>query len=159
MSGKRRKEELNLDGRRNDAVEPDAQRGIGGGVQSRVKPYAPEGVQNRLVRLERVAYSGPLPPASEVARYEETNPGMAERVLIMAERAQEGQLYLDKQNVRIGWGKIILSTVVSLSLVAAAIVAIILDPAWLAVPLGLGSFLAWLINEMSSRHDRMRQTP
>ncbi len=43
------------------------------------------------------SYSGPLPPASEFAKYNETLPGAAERILAMAEKEQD---FRQKQMVK-----------------------------------------------------------
>lgn len=38
---------------------------------------------------QQMSYSGPLPPSSEMRKYEEIAPGSAERILAMAEKEQE----------------------------------------------------------------------
>ena len=45
-------------------------------------------VQRRVQTVE-AAYSAPLPPASQLAQYEEVVPGAGERIIAMAERTEE----------------------------------------------------------------------
>lgn len=92
-----------------------------------------------------VSYSGPLPPASEVAKYEEIYPGATERIISLAENVQRLQeKALDKHHAR-STQKTVTSALVSLGMVAVAALAVLLDPAWLSIPLGgigiLGLFL------------------
>ena len=53
----------------------------------------------RSVRTVEAAYSGPLPPASQLAQYEEVVPGAAERILAMAERTEEHFRVVDQGRV------------------------------------------------------------
>lgn len=44
-------------------------------------------------------YHGPVPRASEMAKYEEVLPGSADRIISMAEREQTGQLALQERTL------------------------------------------------------------
>jgi uncharacterized membrane protein len=46
---------------------------------------------------ERVSYSGPLPPSSELAQYERVLPGSAERILALAEKEVEHRHHADNK--------------------------------------------------------------
>ncbi len=66
--------------------------------------------QNQISAVHQsVMYSGPIPPADELKRLEEIQPGAAERIITMAEKSQEhthqmelGALKAKKWEVRIG---------------------------------------------------------
>lgn len=46
-----------------------------------LKPDTPSEIIQRVGSIQRsVSYRGPLPPASEIAKYEEVYPGAAERI-------------------------------------------------------------------------------
>ncbi|MCY4674945.1 MAG: hypothetical protein OXD43_14495 [Bacteroidetes bacterium] len=49
-----------------------------------LKPETPGEIAQRIGSIQgaSISYSGPLPPASEVAKYEEVYPGAAERILV-----------------------------------------------------------------------------
>ena len=53
----------------------------------------------RHVQTVEAAYSGPLPPASQLAQYGEAVPGAAERILAMAERTEEHFRIVDQGRV------------------------------------------------------------
>ncbi len=49
------------------------------------------------VSQEVSSYSGPIPPAKEIARYEDVQPGAADRLIAMAEREQADTALLRKR--------------------------------------------------------------
>ena len=50
-------------------------------------------------RVRTVGYAGPLPPAAEIQRWEETLPGAAERFLTLLEEQTRHEIYLDREQV------------------------------------------------------------
>lgn len=52
---------------------------------SETAPHTPVQNPNQNGQVIQTSYSGPLPPASEYAKYEQVHPGSADRILIMAE--------------------------------------------------------------------------
>lgn len=54
----------------------------------------------RIAMYEHQVYAGPLPPASELARYEEILPGAADRILKMAEDQGQGRRWLEQNALR-----------------------------------------------------------
>lgn len=97
------------------------------------------------------SYSGPLPPASELAKYEEVYPGATERIFGLAESLPKLQeKALDKQHLR-SVLKTVTSALVSLGMVAVAALAILVDPAWLSIPLGGIGILGLLLREWLRR--------
>jgi uncharacterized membrane protein len=67
-----------------------------------------------------VSYSGPLPPASELAKYNEIAPDIVERILTMAEKEQQQAHKVDSRDS--------LSTSIAL---------ILMSSVFLALPIGL----------------------
>lgn len=58
---------------------------------------------SRAVRASvehRYEFAGPLPPAAELARYEQIQPGFADRIIIMAEAEQRHRHDIDSAVVR-----------------------------------------------------------
>jgi uncharacterized membrane protein len=49
-----------------------------------------------LVRIQSAAFSGPLPPPEALERYNQTLPGLAERIIVMAESQHSHRLELEK---------------------------------------------------------------
>lgn len=84
-----------------------------------------------LTRMELT--SGPLPPASEFARYEQVLPGAADRILAMAEQSLQAEIDGQKDTRKIyaadrqaeNWCLKFASTVFSLLIVAAFIAAVL----------------------------------
>ena len=77
-----------------------------------------------------------MPPASEVAKYEEVYPGAAERILGLTESLTKlHEKALDKKHIRSVLNTVT-SALVSLSVIAVAGLAVLSDPAWLSIPLG-----------------------
>ncbi len=67
----------------------------------------PQRVEGQAASQERVSeqvisqeyHQGPIPPASEMARYEEIQPGFADRVFALTERSLEAEIE-DRKEVR-----------------------------------------------------------
>ncbi len=97
------------------------------------------------------SYSNPLPSASELAKYEEVYPGAAERIFGLAENVPKlREKALDKRHAR-SMLKTITSTLVSLSVITLAGLAVFNDPSWLSIPLGGIGILGLLLGEWLSR--------
>ncbi len=113
------------------------------------KSDIPSEITQRVNWIQRksVSYSGPLPPASEVAKYEEVYPGAADRIFTLSENLLKLQSRVSDQYHSRSILKTITSTVVSLSMMALAVFAILYDPAWLSIPLGTAGILSLLLRE------------
>jgi uncharacterized membrane protein len=89
-----------------------AQGGPGGGLGANV----------RAVSLE---YSGPLPPANEIQKYEAACPGLADRIVKMAEAEQAHRHRMDERVVRHqarrSWGGLITGSVIALAFLVGAV--------------------------------------
>lgn len=97
------------------------------------------------------SYGNPLPSASELAKYEEVYPGAAERIFGLAENLPKLQeKALDKRHAR-SILTTITSSLVSLSVITLAGLAVWLDPAWLSIPLGGIGILGLLLREWLRR--------
>lgn len=118
-----------------------------------LKPDTPPDLVNRVRRIQRVSsYSGPLPPADELRRYENVLPGSADRIISLAEGALDFQREMLKESSTFSKRRLTASTIVSLSFIGASVVAIILDPAWLSIPLGIGGIATLLFRELLGRN-------
>ena len=73
------------------------------GLQTKSPPVLhpePTAPGSRTVVATRVtAYEGPIPPAAEMDRYEQIEPGMAGRIVAMAERSLEASIE-DRRELR-----------------------------------------------------------
>lgn len=58
-----------------------------------------EEVKEALMVMRSEMYSGPIPPPEALARYEEIQPGAADRILTMAEKQQEHRMALETKAI------------------------------------------------------------
>ena len=58
-----------------------------------------EEVKEALMVMRSEMYSGPIPPPEALARYEEIQPGAADRILKMAEKQQEHRMALETKAI------------------------------------------------------------
>ena len=58
-----------------------------------------EKVKEALMVMRSEMYSGPIPPPEALARYEEIQPGAADRILTMAEKQQEHRMSLETKAI------------------------------------------------------------
>jgi uncharacterized membrane protein len=58
------------------------------------KPTQQDSRSNQITVTQ--AYSGPLPPSAELSGYNEIVPGAAERIILMAEKSQDHQIYMER---------------------------------------------------------------
>ena len=56
-------------------------------------------VKEALMIMRSELYSGPIPPPEALARYEEIQPGAADRILKMAEKQQEHRMALETKAI------------------------------------------------------------
>jgi uncharacterized membrane protein len=121
-----------------------------------LKPDTPPAVVERfrqlhIVAVERsVSYAGPLPPASEFAKYEEAMPGAADRILSLAENEQSLRSRQSRNLTSLSKHRINAATVVSLAVIGLAGGAFYLGHSWESVPLGLGGLLTLFVRELAS---------
>ena len=123
------------------------------GLERWVKEDAPPEIRSRLRSIEQVArisYTGPLPLASEFAAYENAVPGAGDRILKMAERAQE----LDSDKIGVVRHRISATTLVSLATILLSAFAIWQGLTWPAVPLGLGGIITLFLREVTKLWSR-----
>ena len=102
----------------------------------RNKPATPatrQNPKNTSTRTDSVAihqeYSGPIPPASELAKYNNIVPNAAERILVMAEKNQQHSMDIDhkviyakRAEVRLGQVFAFLITIFAFGASIAAVV-------------------------------------
>lgn len=116
-----------------------------------------------VVRHERSArsvhFSGPLPPASELNAYEEALPGLAERIVAMAEKEQDARLQAERdvllENKKMldlaARGQWFVFVLVGASLLCGTICAFLKQPTASAAAFGVAFGLGYLVfNERSA---------
>lgn len=135
------------------AVPQTPVRQSGEDVSRWLRPDAPESVRElvremecdrRGLRLVSAHYQGSLPPAAEVARYEATHPGAADRILGIAETEQELRGRLIDQSHVIDIGRVVAATIIPLSGLAVSAFGYYLGHPGFALPLGLAGFMGLL---------------
>lgn len=123
-----------------------------------LKPDTPLEVVKRVSNLQyNVPFREQLPSSSELAEYEKVQPGAADRIISLVERGQlmEGDLIAKEADItRHG---LMASTIVSLSMIATAVAAILFGPAWLSIPLGFGGVIVLALRDLLNR-DKNRRT-
>ena len=92
------------------------------------------------------SYSGPLPPASELAEYNNVLPGAADRIISMAESYARHHQSLETEAMRLEgreqrWARYIAAGVV-LAVLATCIVSLFLDKEDFAISLGSSTIVA-----------------
>jgi uncharacterized membrane protein len=109
----------------------------------------PDGISSERRQTARDSdYTVQLPPADELAKYEEISPGIADRILTVIEKENERNMdQVDLQRRRID-----MTTTVSLSLIGVAGVGIWLGVFWpVILLLGLGGMATFLLRELIRR--------
>ena len=71
--------------------------------------------------LEVSSYSGPLPPAQQLERYNQIFPGCADRIVTMAEKQSDHRQDLEKLELRVGISSERLGAVLAFLVVMSAI--------------------------------------
>lgn len=104
---------------------------------------SPGAQQTQLISSRTAAMefrSGPLPPATELARYDEILPGAAERIISMAERQAAHRQELERFAVhaedRRSWAGLVVGGVLALAFLTGSVVLGLNDQAWLGGVLG-----------------------
>lgn len=154
---------MNTDPPGNETVPENSRESIGKssegdssiGVQGLQNPEMLPEIAERIRRLEgKDFYGSRLPSASEIAKYEETSPGAAERVISMAEKALEQRIHAENEKFGLTRHRLTASTLTSLAVLAVAVLAIVLGPAWIALPLGIMPFLVAAVRELMKKTNK-----
>ncbi|MGW4580381.1 DUF2335 domain-containing protein [Rhodococcus aetherivorans] len=133
-----------LDGSRNEVVEVTESE-IVDAIEESAPGIARRVTQGHSLHIRSEDWSGPLPRPSDLAEYEAVLPGLADRIVKMAETAMENQTAVERtlatgdvEAVRRGQ---YLSTAVVVVTLIGAIVAALLKLPWLAVAFLLPSIV------------------
>ena len=95
-----------------------------------------------------MGYSGLLPPASELIRYEEAHPGAADRVIGLAEDTLRMRNNVFEKQIGLSRRRVNASVIMSLGMLIIAGLAIVFDPAWLSIPFGALGILTLTTREL-----------
>lgn len=102
--------------------------------------------------VTQAIFSGPLPPPALLAHYEQTLPGLADRIATMAEKEQkvrhrDNAWILTNDSVKVSG-----SIVVSLVLIAAGVYCGIIGEPWLGGVLGTSGAIAGIMRQLLTRN-------
>ncbi len=123
------------------------------------KPEIPSEIIQRFDRIQRgsTPCSDLLPPASEVAKYEDVYPGAAEYLFALSENVLKIQETASSKHHTRSILKTVTSVMISLSMMALAGLSILYDPAWVSIPLGtMGIFGLFLPEWLRGTRSRKR---
>lgn len=115
------------------------------------KPNYPQ-KNNHQVAVSQQTYSGPLPPPTAMAKYEEICPGSADRILKMAESQSDHRKQLEckviEAQIRISNMGQIFALVIALGCLISAVICALHNQPWPASVLGgvtlVGSITAFI---------------
>ncbi len=114
-----------------------------------LKPETPSEVVRRVANMPHItSFKELLPPSSELAEYEKVQSGAADRIISLVEKGQSLEKAALESKTVITKHRLMTSTVVSLSMIATAVAAILFGPAWLSVPLGFGGVLTLVLRDL-----------
>ena len=120
------------------------------------QPAGPPSPAQTTIRREiSRSYSGPLPPADELAAYESVLPGAAERIVAMAEGYAKHTQLLETEAMRqerseYRWGRG-LAAIIVLAVLAACLFALYLDKEAFATELGTYTIIALAVVFIAGR--------
>lgn len=93
-------------------------------IAAAAQPQPGPGVATGL-RAVQLEFSGPLPPAAELQKYEAVAPGVADRIIRMAEAEQAHRHRMDQKifthEARRSWGGLAMGGVIALSFFAGSV--------------------------------------
>lgn len=109
-----------------EALPPDA-------IEGEITEEAARQVADRAIRFLATRFSGPLPPPGVLQAYDELSPGLAGRIVSMAEREQEHRHALERgafdEDSKLGRrGQIFALLVAAGGLIAAVILGLAGEP-------------------------------
>ncbi len=117
-----------------------------------LKPDTPSKIVRHVTNMQDVmSLRELLPPPSELAEYEKMQPGAADRIIGLAEKGLSLESDALEKETTITRHRLMASTIVSLSMIATAVAAILFGPAWLSIPLGFGGVLALTLRDLLNR--------
>ncbi|MXX97592.1 MAG: DUF2335 domain-containing protein [Rhodothermaceae bacterium] len=118
----------------------------------KLEPETPLEVVRHVTNVQdTMSFSEPLPSASELAEYEKVQPGAADRIISIIEKGQSLESDALQEKAALAKHRLTASTIMSLSLIATAVAALIFGPGWLSIPLGFGGILAFALRELLNR--------
>lgn len=95
----------------------------------------------RRIIVRKISFSGPLPPPGMLRAYEETLPGLADRLMCLTEREQEIRKENNSRTATTDRTKVVGSVLVSLGLIAGAVLCALLGQPWVGVALATSTVI------------------
>ncbi len=122
-----------------------------------LKPETPSEVVGHIANIPHIMpVRELLPPSSELIEYEKVQPGMADRIIGLLEKDQSLQRNALEKDTNIARHRLMTSTVVSLSMIATAVAALLFGPAWLSIPLAFGGVLNFALRDLLNRDNNQK---
>ena len=113
-------------------------------IRADAPPEVVEGIRTATVLSEQVSlvesHSGPLPTPKDLEAYERVSPGLADRIVQMAEAERQLRIAVVQKGQTVALMRTICSTAVSLAMIGGAALGYQLGHAAGGTVLGLGAF-------------------
>ncbi|MCY4260930.1 MAG: DUF2335 domain-containing protein [Rhodobacteraceae bacterium] len=123
---------------------------------SQITVEIPEGTEPTdavAIVAQKIAFSGPIPPPSMLKDYDDISPGLADRIVGIAEKEQSIR---DKSNSRSLWNDFVRvsgSVIVSLALCAIAAFGLFLGYPWAAIAIGISGAIPIVVKAFMDRRE------
>jgi uncharacterized membrane protein len=126
--------------------------------------YQPKESNNQrvsLIRGESHYFTGPIPPAIELAKYNDVIPDGANRIMLMAEQQAQHRIECEKKvitndisNSHLG---LILGFILQLSLIIGGIIIAIKQSMWEGIAISIAVVILGVINFQITKYQRKRE--
>lgn len=109
------------------------------------------------------AYQGPLPPASEFAKYEQVVPGSADRIIKMAEKSMDADIELERRKYKLVGISMLADKGLGYLLLILAFILLVFDKPGYAFIVALAPIISYIVgiptqrNSEIDKHDNKRQ--
>ena len=107
---------------------PDVQK-----IEDLLSQLPPDQAQLILTRHQVYSRSGPLPEADEIAKYAQSIPDGANRIMLMAEKAQDEQIAANRANRKLAMTGLWISAILVLFFISAGTYCVYMGMEWAAV--------------------------
>ena len=134
-----KKQQVESQGKDVDSIE---------GILSKLPKDTPQEVREVVAEM---FFSGPLPPPSLLQHYEETLPGLAARIVAMAEKEQSARQRNNIFSFINDLLKILGSIAVSAGLIAAGVYCGLIGEPWLGGVIGTSGAIAGIMNKVVTK--------
>jgi uncharacterized membrane protein len=103
-------------------------------------------LEQQLIHLMQASYQGPLPPASQFEKYEKALPGASDRILRMAEKANDTTSWILKGELILKYFGLMLIACITLGAIIASAYVILKGYVWA----GLGVIIVPVVGAIAA---------